>query len=201
MSEEELRSAPAALRNRKPIADVLADVLPDHGLVLMIAEGTGEHAVHFASRFGHLQWLPTDGSPDAVGDMERRKRFEGPENMRPPILLNVYSDSWPTEHVAAMTCINMVHISPWSATLALLRGARSCLTAGAPLFIYGPFVRDGVMTAPSNLAFDESLRSRNPEWGLRTLGAMEQAAAQNDFALRNIIEMPANNLSVVFNRN
>jgi SAM-dependent methyltransferase len=197
---EARRSAPAALRNRNPIAEVLRDVLPVRGLVLEIASGTGEHAAFFAQLFPSLTWQPSDSDPDALSSIEAWAADAGAANLRPPVFLNAASPTWPVDSADAIICVNMVHISPWSATAGLMRGAGLLLGAGAPLALYGPYRRAGVETAPSNEAFDLSLRSRNPDWGLRDLEAVAEEAAVNGLELERVVEMPANNLSVVFRR-
>jgi SAM-dependent methyltransferase len=193
-------SAPAALRNRGPIGEVLREVLPDHGLVLEIAAGTGEHAVHFARMFPHLEWQPSD--PDAhARDSIRAWRAEADlPNLLEPVALDASALAWPIDAAQAMLCINMVHISPWGATAGLMRGAGRILPHGAPLILYGPYRRSGVATAPSNEAFDASLKSRNPDWGLRELGDVEAEARRNGLAFERLFEMPANNLTILFRK-
>ena len=198
-SGEDRRSSPSAQRNREPILELLRRVLPAEGRVLEIAAGTGEHAVHFAGALPGLSWQPTD--PDA---MSRRSiaawRAEAAlPNMLPPLELDVTRD-WPVGEVDAIVCINMLHISPWGATTALMAGAEAHLSTGGVLFVYGPFRRLGIPTAPSNEAFDESLRSRDPAWGLRDLDAVEAEARGRGLLLREVVEMPANNLSLIFAR-
>lgn len=198
-SGEDRRSSPSAARNREPILAVLRRVLPARGRVLEIAAGTGEHAVHFASALPELTWQPTD--PDAASrrSIAAWQAEAGLPNLLPPLALDVTRD-WPEGEVDAIVCINMLHISPWAATAALMAGAGSHLAAGGVLVVYGPFRRIGVPTAPSNEAFDESLRSRNPAWGLRDLDAVEAEARGQGMVLREVVEMPANNLSLVFGR-
>lgn len=195
------RSSPAALRNREPIAKTLAEYLPTHGRVLMIAEGSGEHAVYFAHRFPGLHWLPTDPSAEARASIEAHRNAANPPNLGAPQELDAASDDWPiTGEVAAITCINMVHISPWAATEGLMRGAARTLADGGVLYLYGPYRRSGLPLAPSNAAFHENLRSRNPDWGLRALEDVAQLADRYGLALQLVRDMPANNLSVVFRR-
>lgn len=194
------RYAPATERNREPIAAVLREVLPASGLVLEVASGTGEHAAYFARLFPQLDWQPSDPDPDALTSIEAWAADAGLPNLRQPVELDVAGDTWPIEQADALLCINMVHISPWSAALGLLRGASRLLSAGAPLVLYGPYRRVGVPTAPSNEAFDRSLKLRNPEWGLRPLEDVAAEAEKAGFALERVAEMPANNLTVVFHR-
>ena len=192
----ERRHAPATLRNRMAIADVLREVLPRSGTVLEIASGSGEHAAYFAGEFPALAWQPSDPDPAALTSIAAWR--EGIENVLPPLDLDAAVSAWPVSEADAVVCINMLHISPWEATLGLMTGAGRVLARGAPLILYGPFLRDDVPTAPSNLAFDESLRARDPAWGIRSIAAV--AAAGTGFTLERAIEMPANNLMLVFRR-
>lgn len=192
----ERRHAPATLRNRMAIADVLREVLPRSGTVLEIASGSGEHAAYFAGEFPALAWQPSDPDPAALTSIAAW--CEGIENVLPPLDLDAAVSAWPVSEADAVVCINMLHISPWEATLGLMTGAGRVLARGAPLILYGPFLRDDVPTAPSNLAFDESLRARDPAWGIRSIAAV--AAAGTGFTLERAIEMPANNLMLVFRR-
>lgn len=195
------RHAPATTRNRDAILPVLRAELPPTGMVLEIASGSGEHAVYFARALPALRWLPSDPDPDALRSITAWADAAGLDNLAPPLRLDAAEpDAWPTSRADAMLCINMVHISPWAATLGLLRGAARLLPAGAPLCLYGPFFRDGVPTAPSNIAFDDSLRARNPDWGLRWVQDVEGAARSEGLGLARIVEMPANNLSLIFRR-
>lgn len=191
------RHAPATTRNRDAIAAVLREVLPPAGLVLEVASGTGEHCAHFAGLFPALEWQPGDPDAQALGSIAAW--CEGLPNVRPPIALDAAGD-WPVARADAVLCINMVHISPWAVTLGLFAGAARVLPTGAPLYLYGPYRRAGVPTAPSNEAFDESLKARNPEWGLRDLEEVTRVAEQAGFASERLVEMPANNLSVVYRR-
>jgi Protein of unknown function (DUF938) len=192
------RLAPAAERNREPIATVLGDGLPERGILLEIASGTGEHAVHLAGRFPGLRWQPTDPDPEALASIRAWREEGGPENLLEPLRLDASAESWPVASADAILCVNMVHISPWAATEGLMRGAGRLLAAGSPLVLYGPYRRAGVPTAPSNESFDASLKSRNPEWGLRDLEAVEAEAMEHGLRLERVLEMPANNLTLVF---
>jgi hypothetical protein len=194
------RYAPAAARNREPLAEVLREVLPAEGRVLEVASGTGEHVVHFAGRFPQLHWQPSDCDADSLASIEAWTADSGLPNLSPPVKLDAAGDYWPVDRADAVLCINMVHISPWRATLGLLRGASHVLSAGAPLILYGPYRRAGIPTAPSNEAFDESLKARDPEWGLRLLEDVAAEAEKAGFALDRVAEMPANNLTVMFRR-
>ena len=194
------RSAPHVARNAAPIADLLRQVLPERGMVLEIASGTGEHALHFARAFPALRWQPSDPDPVALRSIAAWREAAGTANVMPPLQLDAAAAEWPVEAADAILCINMVHISPWGATEGLMRGAGRLLAPGAPLILYGPYRRAGVPTAPSNEAFDASLRSRNPEWGLRALETVQSEAERNGLAFERLWEMPANNLTVLFRK-
>ncbi len=193
------RYAPATERNRDHIVTVLHDVLPASGTVLEIASGTGEHAVHFAAAFPHLDWQPSDHDEAGLASIEAWRGEVQCGNLRAPILIDA-AGPWPQVHADAVLCINMVHISPWEATLGLFKGAADALAPGGPIYLYGPYKRCGVATADSNLAFDQSLKDRDPAWGLRDLEDVTAVAIAAGFSLDCVIEMPANNLSVVYRR-
>ncbi|MDB5413117.1 MAG: hypothetical protein JWR10_1452 [Rubritepida sp.] len=195
---DERRFAPAVARNRDALLDVLRGVLPERGLVLEIASGSGEHAVHIAGALPGLTWQPSDPDAAARASCDAWARESGSANIRPALALDAASWPWPIRHAEALLCVNMIHIAPWSATLGLLRGAAEILPPHAPLVLYGPYIRATVETAFSNLDFDASLRARNPEWGIRALE--DVAAAAEGFTLEHVTEMPANNLTVVFRR-
>ncbi|HEY8610881.1 MAG TPA: DUF938 domain-containing protein, partial [Roseomonas sp.] len=167
------RYAPAAARNRDPILAALREVLPGQGLVLELASGSGEHAIHFAAALPHLTFQPSDPDPASRASIDAWAAGLG--NVRPALALDAAED-WPIAGVDAVLCINMIHIAPWAATLGLLRGAAARLASGAPLLLYGPYRRSGRHTAPSNAAFDEDLRGRNPAWGVRDLEVVAAAA-------------------------
>ena len=192
--------APATERNREPIAAVLREVLPDHGTVLEVASGSGEHALHFARAFPHLLWQPTDADPTALRSVDAWRSAEGLPNLMAPVHLDAASDNWPVGEADAILCINMVHISPWAATEGLMRGSARVLKAGAPLYLYGAYRQQGVETAPSNETFDRSLKARNPEWGVRNLEDVVAEAGRHGLTLERVIPMPANNLSVVLRK-
>ena len=194
------RFAPAATRNRDPILAVLRPLLPAAGTVLELASGTGEHIVHFARALPHLAWQPSDPSPEARASIAAWIAAETLANVRPPLDLDASAPAWPLGTVDAILCINMVHISPWAATEGLMRGAGAHLAAGGLLYLYGPFRRADVPTAPSNEAFDADLRSRDPRWGLRDLETVRETAAAHGLRFEAIAEMPANNLSVIFHK-
>jgi len=194
------RSAPAALRNREPIADVLAGWLPDTGVVLEIASGSGEHALHFAKRFPNLEWQPSDVHPDALASIAAWRAAAGLANVRAPIAIDSATPDWPIGHADAVLSINMVHISPWASALGLIGGAARILPAGGPLILYGPWLKDDVPTAQSNLAFDADLKQRDPRWGLRRVEDFAEAAAAEGLELVKTQEMPANNLMLLLRR-
>ena len=194
------RHAPATSRNRDPIAAVLREVLPATGTVLEVASGSGEHAAYFARLFPHLQWQPSDAEPEAIASIEAWAADSGAANLLPPILLDAASERWPLEQADAILCVNMVHISPWAATVGLMRGAGLLLPAGAPLMLYGPYRRGEMPTAPSNEAFDADLRRRDPGWGLRVLEDVSAEGEAKGLALERVVEMPANNLTLVYRR-
>lgn len=191
------RRAPAAARNVGPIGDVLAEWLPPSGLVLEIASGTGEHALAFARRFPALEWQPTDPDPEALTSIAAWAQ-DGPANLRPPIAFDVTALDWPVGQADAILCINMVHISPWQCSLKLLDGAGRILPPGAPLILYGPWLEQRVEPAPSNLAFDASLKDRNPDWGLRLVEDFAGEAAKRGLTLTQRRPMPSNNLMLMF---
>lgn len=192
-------SSPAAERNRAAIANAMAGWLPPSGLVLEVASGTGEHAAHFARAFPGSRWQPSDPDPQAWASIEAWRAEVGLRNLLPPIGLDASEADWPIDRADAVLCINMVHISPWEATLGLLRGAARLLGTGGPLILYGPYRQAGVPTAPTNEAFDMSLKARNHVWGLRSIDQVAEAAAPA-FALAEIVSMPANNLCLLFRK-
>lgn len=192
--------APATLRNREAILDVLRRVLPREGLVLEIASGTGEHAAYLARGLPGLAWRPSDPDPEMRASIAAHARMAGLPNLLPPLALDARAPDWPPTRAEAVVCINMVHIAPWPAAQGLMRGAGRLLPAGACLYLYGPFTVAGAHTAPTNAAFDASLRARDPEWGLRDLAEIAGEAALHGFGLVESIPMPANNLSLIFRK-
>ena len=192
------RSAPATERNREPIAAVLREMLPERGTVLEIASGTGEHAVHFAGRFPGLRWQPSDPDPEALASIRAWRAEAGPDNLLEPVRLDACGRDLAGRLGRRDPVRQHGPYQPWTATEGLMRGAGRLLAPGSPLILYGPYRRAGVPTAPSNEAFDESLRTRNPEWGLRDLEAVEAEAARHGLRLERVVEMPANNLTLVF---
>ncbi|MCI0510794.1 uncharacterized protein DUF938 [Chromohalobacter marismortui] len=194
-------STPAAKRNREPILALLREVLPATGRVLEIASGSGEHAVYFAQHLPALIWQPSDPSAQARRSIDAWRRHAALTNIASPLALDV-TQPWPDEagEPSAMLCINMLHISPWAATRALLREAGRRLPVGGVLVVYGPFMRDGEHTAASNAAFDADLRQRDPAWGIRELDDVDAEARQHELVLQRVEALPANNLGVVFRR-
>lgn len=194
------RSAPAALRNREPIADVLAEWLPGSGTVLEIASGTGEHAVHFARAFPQLEWQPSDIHPDALASITAWRKESALGNLRAPVAVDAASADWPIRQADAVLSINMVHISPWTSALGLIAGAARLLPPAGPLILYGPWLTGDLAAAPSNLEFDAELKRRDPRWGLRRVEDFAAAAAVEGFALDQTRAMPANNLMLLLRR-
>jgi SAM-dependent methyltransferase len=202
MSDDVRQYAPAAARNRDPIWSVLRQHLPQRGLVLEVASGSGEHIVYFAQLAGPaLLFQPSDPDAQARASINAWIAETGLTNVRPALAVDAAADTWPVRSADVVVCINMIHISPWASTVGLVRGAARVLPPGGLLYLYGPYRREGRHTAPSNEAFDRDfLRARNPEWGVRDLEAVASLAAEAGFAPPLIEEMPANNLSVVFQR-
>jgi SAM-dependent methyltransferase len=195
------RISPSTARNRDPILLVLKPRLPASGLVLEIAAGAGEHAVHNAAALPGLQWRPTDPDPEALASIAAWRDHAGLPNLLPPLRLDAADpQSWPVEQADAVVNINMIHISPWAAAEGLMAGAGRLLPPGGVLFLYGPYIERDVETAPTNLAFDRSLKSRDPAWGLRRLDDVAALGARHGLALAERIAMPANNLALVFRK-
>jgi SAM-dependent methyltransferase len=200
MSEDARRFAPAVARNKDAITEVLARHLPATGLVLEIASGSGEHALHFAAHFPALGFQPTDPDAAALASIAAWRAEAQLSNLLPPLALDVMADAWPVQEADAVLCINMIHIAPWEATAALIRGAARVLPRDGILFLYGPFKRHGHRTAPSNAEFDASLRAQDARWGVRDLEAVAEIASAAGCAAPVVEAMPANNLSVIFRR-
>jgi SAM-dependent methyltransferase len=194
------QSSPAAERNREPIREVLAQHLPPTGVVLEIASGTGEHAVHMARHFPGLDWQPSDADPAARASIAAWSAEAALANLREVIELDVTQLPWPVAAADAVVCINMVHIAPWEAAVGLFAGATRILPSKGLLYLYGPYRFSGAFTAKSNEEFDHSLRARDPRWGVRDIRELTAAATQGGFALEHVIAMPANNHSLVFRR-
>ena len=194
------RHAPATGRNSVPIADVLQRELPDEGLVLEIASGTGEHAVFFAREFPQITWQPTDREASELASIAAWTEDAGVGNIAEPVVLDASAHDWPVIRADAIVCINMVHISPWEATEGLMRGAGRLLASGAPLVLYGPYREAGVETAPSNEQFELWLKDRDPRFGLRNIEDVDALAARHGLARTARHEMPANNLTLVYRK-
>jgi cyclopropane fatty-acyl-phospholipid synthase-like methyltransferase len=194
------RHAPATARNKDPILAVLERVLPREGTVLEVASGSGEHAVYFASRMPGIMWQPTDEDEGARASVDAHRADAGLANLAPALALDARSDEWPIARADAVVSINMIHIAAWAACQGLMRGAARVLSPGGVLYLYGPFKRGGTHTAPSNASFDASLRDHDPAWGVRDVDDVTREAEKNGLARVEIVEMPANNLSLVFRR-
>jgi SAM-dependent methyltransferase len=191
---------PHVARNREPILAVLRRVLPARGLVLEIASGSGEHAAYFAKELPGLTWQASDPDSEALASIAAHRADAALPNLSAPLHLDVTAKNWPVGRADVVMCNNMIHISPWAATEGLIAGAERVLAAGGILFLYGPYKISGRHTAPTNQAFDEDLRRRDPEWGIRDLADVTALAQHHGFAAPETIEMPANNLSVIFRR-
>ncbi len=197
---------PATERNREPILAVLREVLPPSGTVLEIASGTGQHAVHFAPALAPLVWQPSEPDDALRASILAWMADQPSANLRPPLALDVLRRPWPIEAapcdppLSAMVNINMIHIAPWEACRCLMRGAGDLLPPGGVLFLYGPFRVAGGWRTANDPAFDESLRRRDPSWGLRALEEVVDEARANGLDLARTVDMPAGNLSVVFTR-
>ncbi|MGE0871159.1 MAG: DUF938 domain-containing protein [Kofleriaceae bacterium] len=192
------RHAPAAERNKAPIAEVLARVLPARGLVLEVASGSGQHVVWFAHALPALTWQPSDIDPENLASIAAWTTEAALPNVRRAVALDAMAVSWPIERADAVICSNMIHIAPWDAAVGLFAGARRVLPAGGRLCVYGPFRFDGVFTAPSNEEFDRSLRARDPRWGVRDITELDQLAGSHALERIETIAMPANNHVLVF---
>ena len=191
----------AVARNRDPILAVLRRVLPARGTVLEIASGSGEHAVHFAANLPGVTWQPSDQDAEYLASVNAHRAAARLPNLLAPLTLDVTAAPWPITRADAVVCCNMIHIAPWAAAEGLMAGAGRTLGASGVLFLYGPYREPGVPTAPSNEAFDQSLRSRNPAWGLRDAGEVAALAARNGLDLVERVAMPSNNISLVFRKN
>jgi len=194
------RDAPATGRNREPILAVLREVLPERGVVLEIASGTGQHAVYFARHFPGLTWQPSDGDPDSLASIAAWRAHSEVTNVAAPVVLDAAAAEWPVERVDAIFNANMIHISPWESCVGLMRGAGRVLAPGGRLVMYGPYKLDGEHTAPSNASFEQWLQARDPAWGVRDLDDVRGEAERAGLTFERRVEMPANNQIVVFRR-
>jgi SAM-dependent methyltransferase len=191
---------PHVVRNRDAILEVLRRRLPPKGLVLEVASGSGEHAAYFAAKLPALSWQPTDPDREALASAAAHRAAAGMPNLLPPLHLDVMSERWPVERADVVMCCNMIHIAPWAACEGLVAGAGRTLAPGGLLYLYGPYKIGGEHTAPSNRDFDLDLRRRNPQWGIRDLDDVKALAERHGFKLAETVSMPANNLSVMFQR-
>ncbi|MDJ0660610.1 MAG: DUF938 domain-containing protein [Crocosphaera sp.] len=196
--------APATQRNREPILEVLLRVLPPSGNILELASGTGEHCLFFAPAFSPRKWIPSDPNPLARNSIEAWRQDSLIDNLQSPLNINAATSNWEIEeqqlNITTIVNINMIHISPWKACLGLMEGAKRILPSGGILYLYGPYKQGGKHTAPSNESFDQSLRSQNPEWGVRNLEDVVKVAEEKGLSFKEKVEMPANNLSVIFEK-
>ncbi len=192
--------SPSAERNRAPISKVLSQVLPESGVVLEVGSGTGQHVVHFARAMPNLIWQPSERDDDCLRSIVAWLLVEQLPNVRPPLHLDVSASPWPITSAAALVCINMIHIAPWSATEALFHGGEGLLSGGGVVCLYGPFRRQGRQTSPSNESFDALLRRQDPDWGVRDLDEVARLADRAGFDLLQTHEMPSNNLTVAFRK-
>ena len=193
--------SPSAARNRDPILDALQSILPPQGSMLEIASGTGEHVVHFARGLPGWRFQPTEFDEASRQSVRAWIAHEGLANIAAPVTLDASAGVWPVESagpVDAVLSLNMIHIAPWAAAQGLFRGAGRVLKPGGLLLLYGPFQEDGVHNAPSNAAFDESLRARDPDWGVRDIRDLQSLAKENGLTLRQRQAMPANNQILTF---
>lgn len=193
-------TAPSPERNKQPILAVLARVLPPRGLVLEIGSGTGQHVVHFARALPALDFQPSEMDAQRHASIAAWTAAERLSNVRPALSIDVTEHPWPVSAADAVVCINVIHIAPWEATVALFAGAGRILPGGGVLVTYGPYMRGGRHTSPSNEAFDASLRSRNPRWGVRDVDALADVAAGEGLALEEAVPMPANNFTLVWRK-
>lgn len=204
----ESRAAPkqfatAVARNTEPILGVLRDIIPAEGRALEIASGTGQHVVAFADAFPAIHWQPSDPNAEARASIVAWVTGTGRGNVSPPLEVDVTRTGWSAEAGGPydlIVCINMIHIAPWAACLGLMEGAGLLLKPGSFLYLYGPYQRAGIHTAPSNEAFDGSLRSRNPEWGVRDMMKVAEVAASHGLILERTVAMPVNNFSLLFRK-
>lgn len=193
-------TAPAPERNKQPILEVLARVLPPRGLVLEIGSGTGQHVAHFAEALPALVFQPSELDVERHASIEAWARAGRLSNVKRPLAFDVTKLPWPVTAADALICINVIHISPWEATLALMAGAGAILPAAGVLVTYGPYMRGGAHTSQSNAAFDASLRARNALWGLRDIDRVTEVAGHAGLALEEAVPMPANNFTLVWRK-
>ena len=191
---------PATLRNREPILEVLREILPSTGQVLEISSGSGEHAVYFAQALSSIQWTPSDPDLRCLASIDAWRKTHTITNLQPPVFLDVCQNSWPMQHADAIVNINMIHSAPWEACLALMKGCATLLDEGGVLFMYGPYKIKGEHTSDSNFYFDMNLRDQNSQWGVRDLDDVIEVAHRVGLIHQETRKMPANNLSVIYQR-
>lgn len=196
------RTSPSAERNKEPILDVLTQLFPaGEGVhILEIASGVGTHAMHFARAMPHVTWQPSDPDDDSLSSIAAHIADLGLANIRAPLSLDVRNEPWPLNATDAIFCANMIHISPWEATQALFCNAGKLLSPGGRLITYGPYFQTGVEPSAGNVSFDADLRNRNAQWGIRELDQVVALAQSQGFSSPQIVQMPANNLTLVFTR-
>ena len=192
--------SPSAERNKGPITEILRRVLPGQGDVLEVSSGSGQHVLHFAQAMPDIRWQPTEQDADCLRSIAGWLAQTTPPNVNAPIYLDVHDEIWPVHEVAAVVCLNMIHIAPPSATEALLRGAGNVIARGGILFLYGPFRQKGRHASASNEAFDALLKAENPEWGVRNVEDVAHLAARVGLDLEQTHDMPSNNLAVIFRK-
>lgn len=194
------KHAPATMRNRDAIVAGLREVLPQTGTILEVASGTGEHAVYFGQKFPNLTFQPSDPDPECCRSIAAWTAREEVENVRAPLQLDALAGKWDINQPAAILCINMIHIAPWEASIGLFNHAMELLAPGAPLYLYGPYFREGIEPAQGNLDFERSLKSRNLQWGIRDVADIDALAEKTGFNRESLIEMPANNISLIYRK-
>ncbi len=198
------RAPAAAVRNAAPILEILERILSPPAFtgrqVLEIAAGSGYHAAKFARALPHLSWQASDPDEESRASIAASVAEAALPNLPPPLALDVCDPIWPIVTADAVVCINMIHISPWAATLALFEGARRLMPNAGIVMTYGPYSIDGDCLAESNVAFDQSLRARNSSWGIRDVAQLEEVAGEWGFKLAETLRMPANNLTLIFQR-
>lgn len=199
-SPNDKRHSEACERNKEPILEVLKDIFPEQGIVLEIASGTGQHAVHFASNLPNIIWQPSDIDPELRKSVQAWHAEFKLQNLNTPVHLDVTSENWPIDVADAMMCANMIHIAPWEACIGLLEGAGRILPEGGILCMYGPYKVGGKHTAPSNEAFDQSLRARDASWGIRNLDDVALEARRRGLHLIKTVKMPSNNFCVIYKK-
>ena len=204
LSEKFLRKTSiSATRNATHIQQILKKTLPNYGSVLEIGSGTGQHSVVFADALPTLKWIPSDANSSNFDSINGWRQLAINNIPDAPRLIDASNSNWfldVNDSITAIVVINVIHISPWSVTRGILKGAQKILPRGGILYFYGPFIQDNIITAHSNLAFDNYLKTENSSWGLRNLGEIEPLAIEHGLGLEQVIQMPANNLSVIFKK-